>query len=386
MKSKLIRTSTVAISLDYLLKGQLSYLQNHFEVVAVSGADSHLEEVARREKVRTVNVSMSRRINLFRDLISLWKLYQLFRKEKPAIVHSITPKAGLLSMTAAWLAGVPVRMHTFTGLIFPSKTGLFQRLLITMDRCTCAMATHIVPEGEGVKRDLIRYRVTSKPLKVIGHGNVNGIDTTWFSRSALNATEIQQIRTVWNLQPNDLVFVFIGRLVRDKGINELVLAFGRINERFPQTKLLLVGNEEPELDPLTIETIETIRNHPNIISTGFQSDVRPFLAVSDVLVFPSYREGFPNVPMQAGAMELPCIVTDINGCNEIIANEKNGLIIPPKNEQALADAMIELLENDEKRNLLAQNARPMIVERYDQLTLWELIKEEYEKQLNQKTG
>ncbi|HEY5592052.1 MAG TPA: glycosyltransferase family 4 protein [Paludibacter sp.] len=380
-KPKLIRTSTVAISLDYLLKGQLSYLQKHYDVVAVSGEDEDLENVARREKVRTVRVPMSRKINLVQDLKSLWKLYQLFRKEKPQIVHSITPKAGLLSMTAAYLAGVPVRMHTFTGLIFPSKTGLFHWLLKNMDRCTCAFANHIVPEGKGVKNDLIRYRITRKPLKVIGHGNVNGIDTTYFSRSALNDAEIQQTRNTWNIQTGDFVFVFIGRLVKDKGINELVFVFVRINKLHPNTKLLLVGPFEQQLDPVSPVTLDLIKTHPAIIHTGFQKDVRPYLAISDALVFPSYREGFPNVPMQAGAMGLPSIVTDINGCNEIIQDGVNGIIIPAKDAFALENAMIELLENREKRERLAQNARPLIVERYEQQMVWQLIKQEYDEQL-----
>jgi len=381
MKPKLIRTSTVAISLDYLLKGQLNYLQKYFDVVAVSGQDEHLENVAQREKVRTVGVLMSRQINLVHDLISLGKLYWLFRKEKPQIVHSITPKAGLLSMTAAWLAGVPVRMHTFTGLIFPGKKGLLQKILIGMDRLLCFFATGIYPEGQGVKNDLINYRITRKPLAVIGNGNVNGIDVGYFHPGLFSEADQLTYRVENGIDQEDFVFVFVGRLVGDKGINELVSAFRLVNKSFQQAKLLLVGNEEPKLDPLKPETIETIRNHPNIISTGFRTDVRLFLAVSNVLVFPSYREGFPNVPMQAGAMGLPSIVTNINGCNEIIQDNVNGIVIPPKDTPALENAMVELLENDEKRNRLAQNARPMIVERYEQQKLWQLIKQEYDEQL-----
>jgi hypothetical protein len=154
---KLIRTSTVAISLDYLLKGQLSFLQNYYEVIAVSGNDIHLEEVAQREKVKTISVVMQRNISPLKDLLSLWNLYVLFKKEKPLIVHSITPKAGLLTMTAGFFAGVPIRIHTFTGLIFPSKTGFLKRLLIIMDKLLCKFATHIYPEGNGVKQDLINF-------------------------------------------------------------------------------------------------------------------------------------------------------------------------------------------------------------------------------------
>ena len=180
MKPKIIRITTVALSLDYLLKGQLAFLNTGLEVVAVSGKDSHLKNVALREGVRVVNISMQRAISPFKDLISLWKLYRLFRKEKPQIVHSMTPKAGLLSMIAARFSGIPIRIHTFTGLIFPSKTGIMQKLLIGTDRLLCTCATHIYPEGEGVKKDLINYKITNKPLKVLANGNVNGIDTSFF--------------------------------------------------------------------------------------------------------------------------------------------------------------------------------------------------------------
>lgn len=378
---KLIRTSTIPLSLDLLLKGQLAHLQQHYEVIAVSGPGEGLSNVAQREGVATRAISMHRSIHLAQDLVSLWKLYRLFKRERPAIVHSITPKAGLLSMLAGYLAGVPVRIHTFTGLIFPSKNGLLQKILILMDRLLCACATRVYPEGEGVKRDLIRYRVTSKPLEVIGNGNVNGIDTSHFSPDQVPESHLAELRKTWKLHPSDYVFVFVGRLVKDKGIDELVRAFEQVHRQHPNTKLLLVGNEEPELDPLKPETITTIRNHSNLISAGYQNDVRPWLAVSQALVFPSYREGFPNVVMQAGAMGLPAIVTDINGCNEIITDGHNGIIIQPKQEYALREAMLRLVQDPALGHQLASQARPSIVSRFEQQTVWKLIKEEYDKQL-----
>lgn len=385
LKPKLICTSTVPISLETLLKGQLAFLHQHFEVIAVSGPGKPLTKVAVREGVATQPVRMHRSINPVGDLISLWRLYHLFRRERPAIVHSITPKAGLLSMVAAYLARVPVRLHTFTGLVFPSKTGLFQKILILMDRVLCVCATRVYPEGEGVKCDLIRYKITNKPLQVIGNGNVNGIDSTYFSKAFLQEDQLNKLKKKKKLQPDDFVFVFVGRLVTDKGINELVKAFERVNQQYPNTKLLLVGHPEPKLDPLLPETDEALNNHPSIVLAGYQTDVRPWFAVSQALVFPSYREGFPNVVMQAGAMGLPAIVTDINGCNEIIKNGHNGLIIPPKNQLAIEQAMIRLLEDQPLRQKLVTNARESIVSRFEQKTLWKLIKQEYDLQL-QKAG
>lgn len=377
--NKLIRTSTVAISLNFLLKGQLAYLQKKYEVIAVSGNDDHLKQVESREGVRTVDISMKRAISPMRDLKSLWKLYKLLIKEKPLIVHSITPKAGLLSMIAAYFAGVPIRIHTFTGLIFPTKSGFIKQLLILMDRILCFCATDIYPEGQGVKNDLIKYKITSKKLKVIANGNVNGIDTGFYDSTLITYNEKQNLRTELKINLNDFVFIFVGRLVGDKGINELVRAFKNVLLENKNTVLLLVGPFEEELDALTTETKQEIATNDKILSVGFQNDIRSYFAISDVLVFPSYREGFPNVVMQAGAMGLPSIVTNINGCNEIIIDEKNGIIIPVKDVNAIYIAMNKIRKDDAFRIYLKQNARPMVVSRYQKEMVWEAILAEYEK-------
>lgn len=382
MKTKLIRTSTVAISLDYLLKGQLAFLKRNYEVLAVSGQDEHLEAVAQREEVKTLSLVMQRNISPIKDLKSLWQLYWLFKKEKPLIVHSITPKAGLLSMMAAYFARVPIRMHTFTGLIFPSKSGVVKQLLILMDKVLCRCATNIYPEGQGVKVDLIAYKITKKPLKVLANGNVNGIDIAYFDPELISREEKQSLKTNLGITPEDFVFIFVGRLVGDKGINELIAAFDLFSTYSIQTitpKLVLVGPFESSLDPLHPETLRIMNTNKNIISVGFQKDVRPYLAISDCLVFPSYREGFPNVVMQAGAMGLPSIVTNINGCNEIIIEGENGTIIPVKNVDALYGAMQKMMEDNAFRTSLQQNARPMIVNRFEQSVVWNAILEEYKR-------
>lgn len=375
---KLIRTATVPVSLNYLLKGQLSFLQKHYEVLAVSGNDIHLEEVAKREKVRTIGLEMHRNISPLKDLHSLWNLYLLFKKEKPLMVHSITPKAGLLTMTAGFFAGVPIRIHTFTGLIFPSKTGLLKRLLILMDKLLCKFATHIYPEGNGVKQDLINFGITSKPLKVIANGNVNGIDTDYFNKKNLSELENQTLKNTLGINSDDFVFIFVGRLVGDKGINELIAAFKNFNTA-DNIKLLLVGPLEQELDPLSKDTLQEIKANKNIISVGFQKEVRSYFAIADALVFPSYREGFPNVVLQAGAMNLPCIVTDINGSNEIIVDGINGVIIPTKNSVALFEAMDKLKNEHAFKEKLQKNTREMIVSRFEQKFVWESLLEEYKR-------
>lgn len=374
---KLFRTSTIATSLDTLLKGQLHFLNQYFEVTAISGYDKRLEKVQQRERVKIHSIEMQRNISPIKDFVSLIKLYMYFKREKPKIVHSITPKAGLLTMLAGKLAGVPIRMHTFTGLIFPSKTGMMQKLLILMDRLLCWSATNVYPEGNGVKNDLINYKITSKPLKVIANGNVNGIDLDFFCPTQVSQEDKEKLKQELNIASNDFVFIFVGRLVGDKGINELIKAFTDLEKN--NLKLLLVGPMEEKLDPLKPESIKEITKNKSIIYVGFQKDVRPFFAISDALVFPSYREGFPNVVMQAGAMELPSIVSNINGCNEIIIEGENGTIIPTKNTEELRKKMELLFTDKELYNKLKKNSRRMIAERYQQSVVWKAILEEYKK-------
>lgn len=346
-----------------------------YEVVAVSSPGEQLDEIARREGVKTIAVPMERHISPLNDLKSLWRLVRVFRSEKPTMVHSMTPKAGLLSMMAAWLARVPVRVHTFTGLVFPTATGLARKILILTDRVTCACATHIVPEGEGVKNDLVNYRITKKPLKVLGHGNVRGIDLTHYNPELPEVkAETAKIR-----KEGMFTFVFVGRMVCDKGINELVEAFERLNKEYPDTRLLLVGPEERNLDPLKSETLSKIDNNKSIEAVGSRSDVRPWLAASDAFVLPSYREGFPNVVIEAGAMGLPSIVTDINGSREIIIEGRNGTVIPPHDVDALYEAMRRLVEHPGELSAMAAEARPLVASRYEQSYVRSCLKNFYKE-------
>ena len=374
MKQKIIRTSTVATSLNTFCRGTLRDLSRLYDVVAVSTPDHELQEIAQREGIRVIGVPMSRPIAPLRDLVSLWRLIRVFRRERPTMVHSITPKAGLLSMIAAWICRVPVRLHTFTGLVFPTATGLKKRILILTDRITCACATHIVPEGEGVKADLINYNITRKPLQVLGYGNIRGIDLDHYRRSPEVMNQALPLR-----KPNIFTFVFIGRVVRDKGIDELVEAFSLLHSEHPQTRLILVGRAEDNLDPVSPNTRRTIASHPAIEAVGNQSDVRPWLAASDALVFPSYREGFPNVVIEAGALDLPSIVTDINGSREIIVHGQNGIIVPPRNAQALLQAMTQFVQNPQATQAMAQKARQMIASRFEKSFVQKCLFDYYQK-------
>lgn len=387
-KPKLIRITTVPVSLRTLLKGQHRFFsENGFEVIGVSSAGDVLDEVSQNEGIPTVAIEMSRKISPFKDLKSLWQFYRFCKKEKPDMVHSHTPKAGIVGMLGAKLAGVPVRIHTVAGLPLMETTGLKRKMLIAVEKLTYACSTGVYPNSKGLYDFILKQKLCRKDkLKIIGNGSSNGVDTQFFSTENVSAETKENLKKELGIKKEDFVFVFAGRLVSDKGINELVEAFSEVSGSKYQVagrevKLLLVGPEERELDPLKPKTLTEIEENPDIISVGYQRDVRPYYAVADALVFPSYREGFPNVVLQSGAMGLPAIVSDINGCNEIITDQKNGLIIPPKDSPALSGAMHKMIADTTLYQYLKSNARPMITARYQQQEVWNALLTEYRQLL-----
>lgn len=380
-KAKIIRSATIPSSLSIFCKNMLKELSEKYDVIAVSSPGEHLDLIREREGVRTVAILMARQIAPISDIKSLYKLYRLFKKEKPTMVHSMTPKAGLLCMMAARLARVPVRVHTFTGLLFPTAKGIKRQILEFTDRLTCACATHILPEGEGVKNDLINNHITQKPMKVLGYGNVRGVDMVTYSRRS----EVMQLaERIREKSPNSFVFVFVGRIVRDKGINELCSAIDKLS-LVRDVKLYLVGKYEENLDPISERAHGIIVNNPAVefVGTKFGEDLLAYYAASDCFVFPSYREGFPNTVLEAGAMGLPSIVTDINGSREIIIDGVNGTIIPTHNEDSLYNAMLYMTDNNEACDKMASRAREMIASRFEQGYVRKCLYEFYDEILGQ---
>ena len=351
------------MSLDAFCNGMLKELSEKYEVVALSSPGPEFPAIEEREGVRTIKVPMERHISIVKDLRALIKIIGVFRKERPTMVHSMTPKAGLLCMMAGWLTKVPVRVHTFTGLVWPTEKGLKRCVLMLTDRLTCACATHIIPEGEGVKNDLISGNITKKPLKVLGYGNVKGVDMEKCSRRP----EVMEIAE--KLRKDDsFTFLYVGRVVRDKGINELCYAFERLHKDYLKTRLILVGPYEDSLDPISEESRKIIDENEAIEAVGAKGgdELLAYYAAADCFVMPSYREGFPNTVLEAGAMGLPSIVTDINGSREIIVEGRNGLIVPSKNSQAIYEAMSRMVNDKEKLEYMASNARKMIADRFEQ--------------------
>ena len=401
-KKKIIRVTTVPLSLKAFCDGMLKELSEKYEVVAVSSPGEDLDLVAEREGVRTIAVPMERHISIWKDCKSLVQMTKVLRKEKPYMVHSMTPKAGLVTMIAGKLAGVPVRVHTFTGLVWPTAKGLQRRILMMTDWITCACATHVIPEGQGVLEDLQNH-ITKKPMKVLGYGNIRGIDLEYWRKSE---TIQEKAKMLKESDDSVFTFLFVGRIVGDKGINELVKAFAKYVEEQKQNKdtmqkcrLVLVGRYEEDLDPVKPETLKLIDTIDEIQAVGPQygDDLLAWYAATDCFVFPSYREGFPNTVIEAGAMELASIVTDINGAREIISkydreqlkSEKdieafvaqqnrrldpgekmsirsNGVVIPSKDEDAIYNAMLWMIEHPKERKKMGVAARQMVADRFEQ--------------------
>lgn len=381
-KPRLQIVTTVPETLATILRGQPRFLSRHFLVTLVTSPGDEVQVIQEHEGAYVEHVDMARGIHLFKDMLSVCRMIFVLRKRRPEIIHSYTPKAGLVAMLAGWIFRVPIRIHTFTGLIFPSQSGFKKCLLVWIDRLICSCATDVVPEGEGVKKDLERFSVTKKPLQVIGYGNIAGVDTSEFSpASAEVLKEGAALRSRLQLTEKDFVYCYVGRLNRDKGIAELVKAFVRLAGR---AQLLVVGGLDYSA-PVDRETLEALENHPRIHRLGFLRDIRPALSCSDVLVLPSYREGFPNVLLQAGAMELPVVATDVNGSNEIVEPGLNGWLVPPRDEGELWQAMQAAMDMPTNRlREMGVRARARVNERFQREEHWQRLVEFYEERLERR--
>ncbi len=384
-KHRLLRITTVPISLHLLLRGQFRYMQSQgFTVYTMSADGKEIQDVL-QEGAEHFIVPMTRKITPWQDLMCLWKMVRIMRTIKPQIVHTHTPKAGLLGMLAAWLCRVPVRMHTVAGLPLMEAQGLRRQILEITEKITYTCAHRVYPNAVGLK-DFMQQSlgVANDKVTIIGKGSTNGIDSTVFKRTPVLEEEAARIRQQHGIQPDDLVFSFVGRIVRDKGIGELVQAFRTLSASSSQRMfLMLIGPFEQELDPLAPEDFAFLHDNPQVILAGFQRDVKPWIMASDVFTFPSYREGFPNVVMQACCLEVPCVVSDINGCNEIIDHGVTGWIVTPKDAVSLRTGMETLVNDRALRATYGTRARQYVVQNFDQQYVWASLKSEYEKQLRQ---
>ena len=377
---KLIRVTTIPLALNTLLRGQMKFMrENGFEVLMVSADGPEREAVIQREGCPHTIVPMTRAITPFADLRSLWRMYRLFKKEKPDIVHSHTPKAGLIAMLAARMAGVKTRVHTIAGLRFMTSTGLTRKILVRMEKFTASCATNVWPNSRSLKKYVLDNRL-AKPSKVevIAEGSSNGIDLSEFNEAVIRFEKLEEVKGKFHYDPSLFYFVSVGRIVKDKGMEELVNAFDRVYREHNNVRLLLLGDFEDKLDPVDEATRKILMEHPAILKMGWTKDVVYYLYLANALVHPSYREGFPNVLLQAGAMNCPVICSRITGNIDIVDDEVTGLVCDVKDAGSLYDKMKFALDNPGRMKEYAAALYEKVVKHFDQRVVHSALLRRYQ--------
>ena len=372
-KLKIIRVTTKPESLETLLRGQLKFINNFHEVIGVSSPGKELRNVKINECIRVIPLEMTRKITPYKDILSLIGMMKILKKEKPDIVHSNTPKAGIISMVASMICCVPKRIHSVGGLPLMESFGLKKKILLFIEWLTYKCANKVYVNSIGLKKYILKnISISPKKISVIGYGGTNGVDTKFFNTNDKINISALNFKKKFNLN-GKFIFIFIGRIVKDKGIEELLRAFVKLNKKLPNIRLIILGREEKDLDPIADKAKEILLSNKKIIYLGYKNDVRNFLAASNCLVLPSYREGFPNVVLQAGSMKIPSIVTDINGCNEIIKDKINGLIVKPKSINSLYLAMKKIASDKKLYNSLKNSTRKNIVNKFTKEKFYDLL-------------
>jgi glycosyltransferase involved in cell wall biosynthesis len=376
---KLIRITTVPISLDLLLTGQMKYMnENGFEVLMISDDGKERDKVMEQESCNHIVVSMTREITPIKDLHCLWVLIRLFRREKPDIVHSHTPKAGLLGMLAARIAGVPVKIHTIAGLRFMTTVGFKRKLLVGMEKLTYYFADCVWANSFSIANYLKEHKlIDGNKLGIIGKGSTNGIDLQRFSKSALKIQEIEATKKLINYDEKNFYLLSVGRMVKDKGIEELIEVFEIIKKEVSHLRLILVGPFEEQLDGIRADIKETIQNDKDIIHINWSNQVEYFMHLANILVHPSHREGFPNVLLQAGAMECSIICSDIAGNIDIVQHQETGILFKVSDKKDLESKLIFGIKNTENLLKFKEKLLSDIKEKFDRKMVHQSILNQY---------
>jgi glycosyltransferase involved in cell wall biosynthesis len=381
---KLIRITTVPMALRYLLPEQMHFMANNgFDVLMISADGKELNEVIEKEQCRHIIVPMTRKITPLQDLKCLFQLIKIFRREKPDIVHSHTPKAGLLGMIAAKLCGVKVRIHTVAGLPLMVEKGFKYQLLKFIEKLTYASAVQVWPNSNSLMQFIIKNKLckTSK-LKIIAKGSTNGIQLDRFSKENLDEKITAEIKEQINYTKQNIYLLCIGRLVVDKGIAELVHVFTQLQKTNETLVLILVGEYETTLDPLPAGTLHEIEINPCIVHINWTTQVEYYMSVADFFIFPSHREGFPNVLLQAGAMGLPVICSHITGNIDIVSNNETGLVFESGNEQQMLSLLQYALLHPQLMQTMAKKLQQDIQQNYPRENIWQNILQAYKSLVN----
>ncbi len=381
MNYRLVRMTAGSMALKVSTRGQPKYMSEHgFDVTMISSAGWELPGVIALEKCPHIEVNLTRKLSPFADIRSIFKLYRLFKKLKPHIIHTENLKANLAGPIAGYFAGVPVRIQTMAGLVSPTKKGLKGWLIRQAEILSFKFATDVWPNSHRSMEYMVRTKmVNPKKTMVIGRGSTNGIDLERFNSNVINKERLAEIKKTVDYSESDMILLFVGRMVKDKGVEELIAAFERLQKEFNHLKLVLLGPQEADLDPLNTETVKAISNNNRIVHIDWTDEVEYYLSFASLFVFPSYREGFPNVIMQAGAMKCPVVCSDIVGNNEIVTNGVNGILHKSQDENALYEAVLFALNNHDMMKRFAIKLHDDMVTYYDRYTLYELYIKNYKE-------
>lgn len=381
MRYRLVRMTAASMALKVSTRGQPKYMSERgFDVTMISSDGWELPGVKALEGVPHIEVNLTRKLSPVADIISIYKLYRIFKKLKPHIIHTENLKANLAGPIAGYFAGVPVRIQTMAGLVSPMKKGLKGWLIRQAEILSFKFCTDVWPNSHTSMEYMVRTKmIKANRAKVIGKGSTNGIDLERFNPNAIKQQRLDEIKKTTYFHPDDQILLFAGRMVKDKGVQELVAAFERLLPEFPNLKLVLLGPQEADLDPLDNRTLQAISNNKRIIHIEWTDEVEYYLSFATLFVFPSYREGFPNVIMQAGAMKCPVVCSEIVGNIDIITHRLNGILHKVQDEESLFDAVRFALQHKEYMQQLAEKLYEDMVTYYDRYALYELYIKEYKE-------
>ena len=384
---KLIHVTTVPETLHFF-RGEVAYLKAHgFDVQAISSPGDQAKEFHELEAIVVHAVPMARAISPVRDLVALYRLWRLLRLLKPYVVHSHTPKAGLLGTLAARAAGVPVVFLSVFGLVQMTKTGLTHRVLDAVTRLTCTLAHRVWCDSFSMRDYVVEEGLCpANKVVVLGQGSVNGVDAEYaFSPHAFTSEQRASLRAVYGIPPEATVLGSVGRIVRDKGMHELVAAWKALRDRYPDLHLLLVGPFESR-DPLASDDEGLLRTDCRIHLAGLSKDVPAHLAIMNLFVMPSYREGFGVTNIEAAAMELPVVSTRIPGCVDSVQDGVTGTLVPTRDVNALVDALQAYLDSPELRRSHGRAGRERVLRDFRPGAIWEALRCEYSRYLPNRAG
>ena len=362
----------------HFVAGQVGFMaQRRFDISVITAPGEHLQDFAEREGVAAYALEMPRRITPFRDLVTVAQMYRRFRRIRPAIVHAHTPKGGLLGMIAAWLARVPVRIYHIRGLPFVTASGRQRMLLRATERIACALANHVLCVSHSVRRVAISERVcNAEKVHVLLGGSGNGVDAAGRFHPERWTPSRDDVRQRYCI-PNDAVVIgFVGRLVKDKGLAELVEAWRVLRDENPRLHMLIIGDFEPR-DPVPLSAADVLRTDRRIHMVGWERNTPPFYAAMDLFVLPSHREGFSNVLLEASSMGLPVATTNIPGCIDAVDDGVTGTIVPPRDGRALISAIRAYAGDAELRRRHGRAGREKVLRDFRREAIWAALYDEY---------